>query len=570
MRRVLMITSVLSIGGLPALAQPSDGGTPQLGVDVGSQEIPLDPARNPDVPYDLSKCVNGHAPPMMVYSNSGQGNTAQELAGPCTPLEVRSAAAALGMGRNRPIRIKSISTLRFTANGTLAGSGGRMDKISKMLMQLSYVDPALRMQLEGSHADGAPLKEIRVFNGAAAWNETAPGLGATAVAATAAGERAPLLKLTPMGALWSIIDAEGNAEVAHVHGKLTLSGVSPYDGFPVTITFSAQNLPEKVEVLANKHRYEAVFEHYRAEVPAYGVVFPSHIVWRMDGKPLADLHVTEFRDNPYVIFPIPAVAAAQYQAASAMKRPLPYQLMAASLKPNGPTPRTPDGHPDLSGAWGGLPDRGPGNMTERRSNAVVNIDMALGVRAWVVRAPYKPEVWGKVESLDFGKITDDPGMRCVPKGLPRSGPPTNIMQDAGKLWFVDQGYPLATIREIPVDGRARDPDDLDQDTYLGIPLGHWEGDTLVIESTGFTDNSWLAWNGYFHTNRMTVVERIRRDGDLLYWEAWVHDPAILTEPYMVQPMIRRLITSPMARINEAPPCDEMAIDKMPDPYFRGP
>ena len=65
---------------------------------------------------------------------------------------------------------------------------------------------------------------------------------------------------------------------------------------------------------------------------------------------------------------------------------------------------------------------------------------------------------------------------------------------------------------IPLDGREHDPIRSQDLTYYGDSVGTWEGDTLVIDSVGFTDESWLAWPGYFHTNNMRVVERLRREG----------------------------------------------------------
>src|SRR6266478_4925445 len=101
-----------------------------------------------------------------------------------------------------------------------------MDRLSKADFHLSYVVPAMRMFLNGTRADGKPLAEIRVFADTWAWNEAKEGVGATSAMATLA-ERAPLIKLTPFGALWSIIEAEGHAKIDTVGGKTVLSGVSP-------------------------------------------------------------------------------------------------------------------------------------------------------------------------------------------------------------------------------------------------------------------------------------------------------------------------------------------------------
>src|SRR5215510_10831336 len=172
----------------------------------------------------------GYAPPMygVFGQNGGGGQTSYEIASPCIPREVRDAAEAIGMGRTKPLGVKNVITIMFSAEGTLADSGGN-DKLTKADFHISYVVPAMRMFLNGTRADGKPLAEIRVFADTWAWNEAKEGTGATAAMA-ALTERAPLIKLTPFGALWSIIEAEGHAKVGTLGGKMTVTGTSPYDG----------------------------------------------------------------------------------------------------------------------------------------------------------------------------------------------------------------------------------------------------------------------------------------------------------------------------------------------------
>src|SRR5205814_3546630 len=107
----------------------------------------------------------GYAPPLYgtFGQNGGGGQTAYEIASPCIPQEVRAAAEAVGMGRTKPLGVKNVITIMFSAEGTLAGAGPGMDTLTKADFQISYVVPAMRMALEGSRADGKPLREIRVF-----------------------------------------------------------------------------------------------------------------------------------------------------------------------------------------------------------------------------------------------------------------------------------------------------------------------------------------------------------------------------------------------------------------------
>src|SRR6266513_1953792 len=136
----------------------------------------------------------GYAPPLYgsFGQNGGGGQTAYEIASPCIRQEVRDAAEAIGMGRTRPLGVKNVITIMFSAEGTLAGQGSA-HKLSKADFHINYVVPAMRMFLNGTRADGTPLAEIRVFADTWAWNEAKEGTGATPAMAALA-ERAPLIK----------------------------------------------------------------------------------------------------------------------------------------------------------------------------------------------------------------------------------------------------------------------------------------------------------------------------------------------------------------------------------------
>src|SRR5204863_6906988 len=99
--------------------------------------------------------TGGYAAPMygVFGQNGGVGQTSYEIASPCLPKEVRDAAEAIGMGRTKPLGVKNVITIMFTAEGTLAGRGG-MDKLSKADFHINYVVPAMRMFLNGTRADG--------------------------------------------------------------------------------------------------------------------------------------------------------------------------------------------------------------------------------------------------------------------------------------------------------------------------------------------------------------------------------------------------------------------------------
>src|SRR3979490_1141084 len=83
---------------------------------------------------------DGYAPPLYgsFGQNGGGGQTAYEIASPCNPQEVRAAAQAVGMGRTQPLGVKNVITIMLSAEGTLAGAGAGMDKLSKADFQISY------------------------------------------------------------------------------------------------------------------------------------------------------------------------------------------------------------------------------------------------------------------------------------------------------------------------------------------------------------------------------------------------------------------------------------------------
>jgi hypothetical protein len=269
----------------------------QMGGDGAAQKAPE------------RRCTpSGYAPPAynMFGQNGGGGQAAFEIASPCTPQAVLDAAEAIGMGRSHPLSVKNVITVTFSVTGQMAAPKG-MQTVNKADIQISYTIPAMRMAVDASGPDGKPVKEIRVFADDHAWNEAKEGMDAVPAMPSLA-DRSPLVKLTPFGALWSVIEAEGHATVTTVNGKQVLSGVSPYDGWEVTTTLDDKHRPESVTVKANGHVYGATFADYRDSwEPLYLVIFPSQINWTKDGKPLAKFTVTAFKSNPYVVFPTPPI-----------------------------------------------------------------------------------------------------------------------------------------------------------------------------------------------------------------------------------------------------------------------
>jgi hypothetical protein len=161
---------------------------------------------------------------------------------------------------------------------------------------------------------------------------------------------------------------------------------------------------------------------------------------------------------------------------------------------DGPAPRLPDGTPDFSGVWVG---GGP----------VGNIRDGLVPGEEVVLLP-------AAEALMKSRMAaDDPEALCLPTGVPRVAPyPWRIVQTpaygkATHLFFLFEGN-IHSYRQIFMDGREH-PDDLEA-TWYGHSVGHWEGDTLVIETVGFNELFWFDFAGHPHTKQLRTVERYTR------------------------------------------------------------
>ena len=157
---------------------------------------------------------------------------------------------------------------------------------------------------------------------------------------------------------------------------------------------------------------------------------------------------------------------------------------------------------------------------------------------------YKPEFWEKVQYLDENGNKEDSNFHCMPAGVPRMGPPNKIVQTPTEVIFMYNAK--NAYRIIPTDGRPHDKVNSEDQTFLGDSIGAWEGDTLVVDVVGFNDTSWLGWPGYFHTNRMRVIERLRRDGNTLHYQATVEDPDVLMEPWVMNPRTLQLDTTAAA------------------------
>lgn len=255
---------------------------------------------------------------------------------------------------------------------------------------------------------------------------------------------------------------------------------------------------------------------------------------------------------------------------------LPGPAFAQTKETEKATPRSSDGHPNLTGIWvSGNTSTTPADPKNDKSLQVyltvpgLNPDspavfkeldtIAVARRAAAPNKPqYKPALAAKVKELSDLQAKLDPAFYCKPPGVPRMGPPNQIVQIPGLVVFL-YADPSA-FRAIPTDGRPH-RDDVDP-SYLGDSVGRWEGDTLIVDVTQFTEDSWLGSDGYFHSPAMRVVERLERTGDTLRYTATVHDPEVLAEPWTMNPRTLRLSTDPADALVESPPCFERSSQHM--------
>ena len=174
----------------------------------------------------------------------------------------------------------------------------------------------------------------------------------------------------------------------------------------------------------------------------------------------------------------------------------PHIPRTADGKPNlaAPAPRTADGKPDLTGLWEVFsPDTAIGNVLLRKPGDLQPADIQPWVQALLQQ-----------RAENFG--IDNPRYKCLPDGPNYSTEQgfKRILQTPSMIAILQEDL---TFRQIHMDGRALETDP--NPSWMGYSVGRWEGDTLVVESNGFNDRTWLI-QGYPHTEAMRMTERFRR------------------------------------------------------------
>ncbi len=222
-------------------------------------------------------------------------------------------------------------------------------------------------------------------------------------------------------------------------------------------------------------------------------------------------------------------------------------------------PRAHDGKPDLNGIWQAVNTanydlqthmarpamamrpgpQGPVPAAKVLSfGAVGAVPGGMGVVVGE-EIPYKPEALAKKRQNQENWLDLDPEIKCSQPGVPRATYmpfPFQIFQSNSALFFA---YEYAgAVRNIYL----KDPGPAPIPTWMGQSYGKWEGDTLVVEVTGFNDLSWFDRSGNHHSEDLKVTERYTRVApDHIQYEATIEDPVVFTRPWTIRmPLYRRL------------------------------
>jgi hypothetical protein len=185
-------------------------------------------------------------------------------------------------------------------------------------------------------------------------------------------------------------------------------------------------------------------------------------------------------------------------------------------KPNlaAPPPKTADGKPDLTGIW-----------------VVATGKYIANLAADSIEVPFRPEAAAlykhRRETNSLGRPTE----QCLPHAVPDAALvpyPFKIIQTPAQLVILFE--PFIDYRQIFTDGRTHPVDP--QPTWMGYSVGKWEGDTLVVDTTGFNDRTWLDDGGHPHSDALHVTERFRRiDFGHMELGITIDDPKMYTKPW---------------------------------------
>ena len=226
-----------------------------------------------------------------------------------------------------------------------------------------------------------------------------------------------------------------------------------------------------------------------------------------------------------------------------LNQPAPGTPKGKDGKPNlaARAPRTRDGHPDLSGVWQSQSATGeelsrlmPGGRNGLGEVPPSKYFLNILSDFKPDEAPLQPAAAASFRQRAENFSPESPLSHCQPEGVPmaETAPgPFKIVQTPGLIVMLYERE--TTFRQIHTDGRKQPNDP--QPAWFGYSVGHWEGDTLVVDTAGFNDRSWLDARGHTHSDALHLTERFHR-GDFGHMEAQitVDDSKTYTRPFTIR------------------------------------
>jgi hypothetical protein len=216
-------------------------------------------------------------------------------------------------------------------------------------------------------------------------------------------------------------------------------------------------------------------------------------------------------------------------------------------------PRAADGRPNLNGIWQAMNSanwdieaHAAGPSLVRELGAIAAVPGGMGIVEGGM-LPYKPEALAKKKANLADRLKLDPEIKCYLPGVPRAMYMPFPFQIVQSRHYIMMSFEFAgAVRTIYMDNHTQAP----ADSWMGWSNGHWEGETLVIDTTGFNDLSWFDRAGNFHSDELHIVERITpRSRETLNYEATIEDPKVFTRPFKISMPLYRHV-EPRAQLME--------------------
>jgi hypothetical protein len=218
--------------------------------------------------------------------------------------------------------------------------------------------------------------------------------------------------------------------------------------------------------------------------------------------------------------------------------------IASGQAPAYRAPRTGDGKPNLNGIWQAINSAhwdieahaaAPGPILELGASGAV----PGGPGVVEGEIPYKPEALAKKKENAANRLKLDPEIKCYLPGVPRATYmpyPFQIIQSQKHIMILHEF--ASAVRTVYMDDHKEAP----ADSWMGWSNGRWEGETLVVDTTGFLDSTWFDRAGNHHSDALHVIERFTpRSPETMNYEVTIEDPKVFTRPWkMSMPLYRRV------------------------------